>query len=175
MEKNWRIKLEILSMRSKQRRGWRTCGFGSENKVEKTRKETKLRGRTNLAWISETCDLVSGHLWTDHCSLENRKGRERKGKGGWKVQAGIGSDSSLLLYQSEDRKNKQIRRRRRRSREGTVIGEELGVSVPIFSTGVFSGRKPCWRSWLIISPSSVSISDIMLHGTSPLRPHTSAL
>lgn len=38
----------------------------------------KLGWRTNLSWISETCDLVSGHLWTDRNSLENRKGKEEK-------------------------------------------------------------------------------------------------
>ena len=45
--------------------------------------------------------------------------------------------------------------------------------LPIFSTGVFRGRKPCLRSWSIISSSSAWISETMLQGIRPSRAQVS--
>lgn len=42
--------------------------------------------------------------------------------------------------------------------------------VPILSTGVLSGRKPCCSSCSSVSSSSARISDTMLQGSSPVRP-----
>lgn len=43
-------------------------------------------------------------------------------------------------------------------------------ALPILSTGVFKGRKPCFMSWSIVSSSSACISDTMLQGMRPDRP-----
>lgn len=53
-------------------------------------------------------------------------------------------------------------------------GEVESDFLPNFSTGVFSGRNPCLRSWSIISSSSVWISDTMLQGIRPTRSRISA-
>lgn len=45
--------------------------------------------------------------------------------------------------------------------------------LPAFSTGVFSGRKPCLSSWSIISSSSAWISETMLQGMRPSRAQVS--
>lgn len=52
---------------------------------------------------------------------------------------------------------------------------EHACVIPILSTGVLSGRKPCLMSSSMVSSSSARISETMLQGISPILPLTSPL